>query len=174
MSIGGRVHSNANVYVDPSAEVSFASTLTASGDIYNYHESGYALGGTVLIKDATGTDQAMAGLDSDSPDWASESITRWGGRVRSGETGGDRVELVIDPLQSMATVSLNDQELEPWLMANPSEPSTTTDVKALVRFDVSSSLQDRNQLSIELDLSNHPGASQIVRDVWLEIFAADR
>jgi len=96
MSIGGRVHSNANVYVDPSAEVSFASTLTARGDIYNYHESGYALGGTVLIKDATGTDQAMAGLDSDSPDWASESITRWGGRVRSGETGGDRVELVIE------------------------------------------------------------------------------
>lgn len=96
MTIGGRVHSNTNMYIDPSASVSFASTLTANGEIYNYHESGSEAGGTVLIKDATGTDQAMAGLDSDSPDWTSESIARWDGRVRSGDTGGDRVDLVIE------------------------------------------------------------------------------
>ena len=92
----------------------------------------------------------------------------------TGLTPGDRVELVIDPRQSIATVSLNDQVLETWLGAHPIEPTTATDAKALVRFDVSSCLQDRNQLSIELDLCDNPGAPRIMRDVWLEIFASDR
>lgn len=96
MTIGGRVHSNANVYVDPSGTLSFASTVTANGGIYNRHESGSMSGGAVYVKDAAAIDQAMAGLDSDSPNWSSESIARWDGRVRSGATGGDRIDMVIE------------------------------------------------------------------------------
>ncbi len=98
MQIGGRVHTNSNLFVDPSSELSFLSTVTAHGDIYNTREYGYTTGGTVMIADATGTNQAMAGLDSSSPDWSSEAISRWDGRVRSGDIGADRLDLVIaDP-----------------------------------------------------------------------------
>jgi hypothetical protein len=38
----------------------------------------------------------MAGLDSTSPNWTSDAISRWDGRVRSGEIGGDRVDLLIE------------------------------------------------------------------------------
>ena len=96
MQIGGRVHTNSNLFVDPSSEVSFASTVTANGGIYNTREYGVTVGGAVLIADATGTNQAMAGLDSTAPDWSSEAIARWDGRVRSGDIGGDRLDLVIE------------------------------------------------------------------------------
>ena len=98
MTITGRVHSNSNIYLDPNAagQVSFESSVTADGEIYNTHESGSTSGGTVRIMDSTATYEAMAGLDSDSPTWSSEAITRWDGRVRSGAIGGDRVDLVIE------------------------------------------------------------------------------
>jgi hypothetical protein len=70
--------------------------VTAAGGIYNEHEAGYVNGGTVNIKDVNGINQAMAGLDSSSAGWSSDSIARWDGRVRSGATGGDRINLVIE------------------------------------------------------------------------------
>ncbi len=98
MTIGGRVHSNANIYLDPDAAglVSFDSTVTANGGIYNRHEAGSIAGGGVNIMDSIATYQAMAGLDSDSPSWSSEAISRWDGRVRSGSIGGDRIDLAIE------------------------------------------------------------------------------
>jgi hypothetical protein len=96
MTITGRVHSNGNVFLDPGMQTTFESTVTASGNIYNAHEAGYVSGGAVYIKDSQGADRAMAGLDSSSGSWTSASIERWDGRVRSGETGGDRIDLVIE------------------------------------------------------------------------------
>lgn len=100
MTISGRVHSNSDIYLDPNAGglVSFESTVTANGGIYNTHESGFTAGGGVDIMDSIATYHAMAGLDSDSPTWSSEAISRWDGRVRSGSLGGGRIDLVIaDP-----------------------------------------------------------------------------
>ncbi len=98
MTISGRVHSNSDVYLDPNAGglVSFESTLTTNGGIYNRHEAGYVAGGGVQIMDSTATYQAMAGLDSDSPTWSSDAISRWDGRVRSGSIGADRLDLAIE------------------------------------------------------------------------------
>lgn len=125
MTIGGRVHSNADIYVDPDVEVSFDSTVTANGNIYNRREAGWASGGAVRIQDSTGAYQDMAGLDSDSPTWTSDAISRWDGRVRSGEIGGDRVDLVIeDPSNprliiepGRAADSLPDQAAKLWYSA---------------------------------------------------------
>jgi hypothetical protein len=96
MSISGRIHSNADIYLDPDLQLDLESTVTAFGNIYNAHEAGFVTGGSVIIKDAAGADQPMAGLDSTSPSWTSESISRWDGRVRTAETGADRLDLVID------------------------------------------------------------------------------
>ncbi len=98
-------------------------------------------------------------------------LVRWFGRP-SGLTPSDRVELVIDSLNTTSTVSLNDRKLEPMLVDH-TESSSTTNSKVPVRLDVSAILRDRNQLAIELDLSPTPMASGILRDVWLEIFAED-
>jgi len=96
MTITGRVHSNSNVYLDPGNQLTLESTLTSYGGIYNVHESGSFSGGAVYIKDADGLNQAMAGLGTEDANWTSESISRWDGRVRSGDTGGDRIDLVIE------------------------------------------------------------------------------
>lgn len=96
MTITGRVHSNGNVYLDPNISVTFESTVTTAGAIYNAHEAGYVVGGAVYIEDAEGVNQAMAGLDSPDSNWTSDSISRWDGRVRSADTGGDRIDLVIE------------------------------------------------------------------------------
>ncbi len=100
MTVGGRVHSNADIYLDPAVEVRFDSTLTANGNIYNRSEAGETSTGAVLIQDAAGTFEEMDGLDSESPSWSTDAIGRWDGRVRSGDLGGNRVDLLIsDPTQ---------------------------------------------------------------------------
>jgi len=96
MTIGGRVHSNANVWIDPGSEVSFASTVTSEGGIYNRHESGSFSGGSVRIMDSAGTYANMTGMSSDDPNWSTEAISRWDGRVRDTSLGADRVDLVIE------------------------------------------------------------------------------
>ncbi len=125
MTIGGRVHSNSDIYVDPTVQVAFDSTVTAFGNIYNRREAGWANGGAVRIKDSAGIFQDMAGLDSESATWTSDAISRWDGRVRSGEIGGDRVDLVIeDPTDPRLIIepgragdSLPDQAAKLWYAA---------------------------------------------------------
>jgi hypothetical protein len=96
MTISGRVHTNADIYVDPNSEVSFGSTLIAAGEIYNTHEAGWTAGGIVRIQDSSGTYQNMDGLDSTAGTWSTDAISRWDGRVRSGTIGGNRADLVIE------------------------------------------------------------------------------
>ena len=96
MVIGGRVHSNGDIYLDPSTSLSLNSPITANGDIYNLHRNGSFSGGPVQIRDSAGVYQEMAGLDSNDPNWSAAAIDRWDGRVRSGEIGGNRVDLVIE------------------------------------------------------------------------------
>ena len=96
MVLGGRIHSNGDIYFDPDDSLSISAQVTTSGNIYNRRKQGWASGGTVDIMDSLGVYQAMAGLDSDDPDWSTDAIDRWDGRVRSGDLGGDRVDLVIE------------------------------------------------------------------------------
>lgn len=96
MVIGGRVHSNGDIYLDPSTSLALNSPITTSGDIYNMHRNTSLAGGPVQIQDSMGNYQEMAGLDSGDPNWSADAIARWDGRVRSGEIGGNRVDLVIE------------------------------------------------------------------------------
>ena len=98
MSISGRVHGNGDIYVDPEEDVAFDATVTAHGSIYNLRRNGWASHGAVRIRDAAGVYQEMNGLDSRDPDWSSEAIRRWDGRVRTGDIGAERIDLTIqDP-----------------------------------------------------------------------------
>jgi hypothetical protein len=118
MVIGGRVHSNGDVYLDPGISLSLNSPITTNGDIYNFHRNGSFTGGVVQIQDSTGAYQAMAGLDSDDPNWSAEAIDRWDGRVRSGEIGGHRVDLVIE------------NPTDPHLVIDAGRPADTASDKA--------------------------------------------
>lgn len=102
MTLSGKIHSNRDIYLD-----SDGSTLTidseymyAFGDIYNFRKNnGAQLSGTVLVKvTGTGTYQAMDrgayDLDSNYVNWVSESQSVWGGTVKSGDHGVQRLETI--------------------------------------------------------------------------------
>jgi len=97
MTLGGRVHSNQSIYMNSHNTLRIDSVVTAAEDIFNRRKNdNSAMGGDVEIRDSAGAFQAMAGLDSDDPDWAEDAIDRWDGNVRSGEHDVDRLNLTIE------------------------------------------------------------------------------
>ncbi len=92
---GGRIHSNANIYVGSGAgsTLSVDSKVTSAGNIYNKRlDDGTIPPGAVQFKDGSGVYQAMNPtggpiLDSTNPNWATDSQTRWGGNVKSAVHG---------------------------------------------------------------------------------------
>lgn len=92
MTLGGRVHSNRDMYLGTHATLTVDSYTTAAGNIYYGRKpgSGQDLGveGNINIKDRDGVYRNMKNgdgtyLDSTDPDWVSESLTRWGRGRRS-------------------------------------------------------------------------------------------
>jgi len=86
MTLSGRVHSNADMYLGAGALLTVDSEyVRAFGKIYNRRKDNNTVpAGTVQIKKAgTSTYIAMAGLDSNSATWTAESQTRWLGTVKS-------------------------------------------------------------------------------------------
>jgi Tfp pilus assembly protein PilX len=88
MTLGGRVHTNKNMYLGANTSLSIDSYTTAAGSIIHGRKagSGQALGsGGVFIKDAAGNYQNMENggtwLDSTDPDWVADATSRWGGKV---------------------------------------------------------------------------------------------
>ncbi|MFQ5744341.1 MAG: hypothetical protein ACE5HV_12245 [Acidobacteriota bacterium] len=100
MTLGGRLHSNGDIYIGTGSTVSLNAPVTTNGKIYNFRKDDSTTPpGTVNILDSVGVYQAMAGLDSTDPNWSSQAMDRWDGRVRTGNLGGQRLDLVIeDPL----------------------------------------------------------------------------
>jgi flagellar basal body-associated protein FliL len=95
MTLGGRVHSNRNMYLQAGSDLYIDSYLTAAGDINHGRKPGSGQSSTnnhVWIKDDNGTYQSMRNsdytfLDSYDSDWVDESISRWGGQVEDGNHG---------------------------------------------------------------------------------------
>jgi hypothetical protein len=89
MTVGGPVHCNKSIYIGSGEALNFDSTVTSVGHIYHRRKDGVAMeGGAVRARDAAAVYQEMLNpdgtwLDSDHPDWAAESIARWGGNVAS-------------------------------------------------------------------------------------------
>ncbi|MFQ5743629.1 MAG: PilX N-terminal domain-containing pilus assembly protein [Acidobacteriota bacterium] len=105
MTLNGRVHSNANIYIGSNAVLTVDSAMTSAGDIYNKRKNdGGSMPGTVQIRDSMGVFQAMAGLDSDDPNWQTEALNRWDGNVRSQVHDITRLNLTIEDPTNPRTI----------------------------------------------------------------------
>ena len=98
MDIDGRVHSNADIYIDIDQTMNIRSQVTAAGDIWNYRHDGSTYGGTERIRDGAGNMVSMNGLDSNDADWETNALDRWDGNIRSVDHGIERLNVTIaDP-----------------------------------------------------------------------------
>lgn len=102
MTIGGRMHSNGDMYLGAGASLNINSYVTAAGNIYASRKagSGQTYGtGNVNIKDKDGVYQGMKvgtdWLDSNDSNWVNESLNRWDGRVEDGNHGITELSLPV-------------------------------------------------------------------------------
>lgn len=95
MTLGGRVHTNHDMYLQCENSLYIDSYLSAAGDILHGRKAGSGQSTTtkdVYIKDASGAYQGMKNsdgtfLDANSSDWVNSSLDRWDGRVEDGNHG---------------------------------------------------------------------------------------
>lgn len=125
--IEGWVHSNGDMYVGSHNTLSFDSRITSVGNLFHRRKNdGSVMGGTVRIKDADGNYQSMrlpdgtGSLDSDHPDWAAQSITRWGDRVRNNVHGVPKLRLPIE---------VGEEPHDIIERADPSDSEQLSDIK---------------------------------------------
>jgi hypothetical protein len=104
MTLGGRVHSNRDMYLGTHATLSIDSYTTAAGNVYYGRKpgSGQDLGteGNIMIKDRDGVYQNMKNgdgtyLDSTDPEWVAKSLARWGGEVEDHSHGITELNLPV-------------------------------------------------------------------------------
>jgi hypothetical protein len=103
MTLGGRVHSNSDMYLASENNLKIDSYTTAAGNIFHGRSpvSGMAAAnGDVQIKDANGNYQSMKNadgtwLDAHSANWVNNSISRWGGKVEDKEHGMTELKLPV-------------------------------------------------------------------------------
>jgi Tfp pilus assembly protein PilX len=115
MTLGGRVHSNHNIYLQSDNNINIDSYLTSAGDILHGRKpgSGQGLGtGNVFIKDNNGNYQNMKNtdgtwLDSGSPNWVNNSLSRWGGLVEDANHGITQLDMPV--VRNGATTNLIDR-----------------------------------------------------------------
>ncbi len=102
MTLGGRVHSNHDLYFGAHSGLKVDSWTTAAGDIHHGRKDDPddPMNGDVSIKDRYGVYQSMKNgdgtwLDSNDPDWISESLNRWGGKVEDNSHGMTELNLPV-------------------------------------------------------------------------------
>jgi len=95
MTLGGRVHTNMDMYLQADNSLSIDSYTTAAGNIHHgrHPDSGKSTSyGNVLIMDAVEEYEDMRNgdgswLDSDDEAWVFSSLQRWDGRVEDSAHG---------------------------------------------------------------------------------------
>ena len=102
MTLGGRVHSNGNMYLGSENALYVNSYCTAAGNFYGGRKPGSGQSGNnsdVYIKDNYGNyqDMKISGtyLDSSDPNWVSSSLSRWGGMVEDQSMGMTELNLPV-------------------------------------------------------------------------------
>jgi hypothetical protein len=103
MTLGGRVHSNANMYLASENTLRIDSYTTAAGNVFHGRHPNSGMGsanGDVEIKDASGTYRNMKNadgtwLDSPDADWVDQSISRWNGKVEDASHGMTELNLPV-------------------------------------------------------------------------------
>ena len=95
MTLGGRVHSNQNTYLQAGNNLYINSYLTSAGNIYHGRKPGSGQsvdGGNVYIMDKSSVYENMKNssgtwLDASSADWVNSSLSRWDGNVEDHNHG---------------------------------------------------------------------------------------
>jgi hypothetical protein len=103
MTLGGRVHSNSNIFLQSGDILNIDSYLTSAGNILHGRKDGSGQaesGGDVFVKDRNGVYQNMKNddgtwLDSRSTDWVNSSMTRWGGLVEDRSLGASELNMPV-------------------------------------------------------------------------------
>lgn len=103
MTLGGRVHTNGDMYLGSENVLYINSYCTSAGDFYGGRKPGSGRSGNnsdVYIMDNYGTYQNMREadgtyLDSTDPDWVAESLARWGGLVEDQSHGMTDLNLPV-------------------------------------------------------------------------------
>ena len=121
MTLGGRVHSNHDLYLGARSDLEVNSWTTASGNIYHGRKDDPSddMPADVIIKDKFGAPQGMKNgdgtwLDANDPDWVSESLNRWGGMVEDHSHGITELNLPVvvsgDPIDMIKRGSGGNQD----------------------------------------------------------------
>lgn len=98
MTFTGRIHGNQDIYLNSDGNTLTINSeyLRSAADIFNRTKDGRSMGGRVSIRKAgTGAYFNMAGLDSDSANWLTESQTRWAGTVKSSVHGVTKLAVPV-------------------------------------------------------------------------------
>ena len=103
MTLGGRVHSNGNMYLGSENTLNVNSYCTAAGNFYGGRKPGSGQSGNdshVYIKDNYGNYQDVKNpdgtyLDSNDPNWVANSLSRWGGMVEDQSMGMTELNLPV-------------------------------------------------------------------------------
>lgn len=114
MTLGGRVHSNGDLYIQSGNSLTINSQMTAAGNIYHGRYSGSGQSGAngdVFIMDNFGNPVSMyqSGnwVDAYDDDWVENSLSLWGGRVEDGNHGITELNLPVvrsgDPIDMIKT-----------------------------------------------------------------------
>jgi len=123
MTLGGRVHSNHDLYLGSRASLACDSWTTAANNIFHGRKDdpGDDMPGDVTIKDRFGSYQSMRNgdgtwLDSNDPDWVSESLNRWQGKLEDQSHGMTELNLPVvvsgDPIDMIKRATDNPDSYE--------------------------------------------------------------
>ena len=156
MTLGGRVHSNSDMYLESDNSLKIDSYTTAAGDIFHGRapHSGMAVGTGTVRKSRTPPELTAnmknadnTWLDAQDGDWVTKSIARWDGKVEDKNHGmtelklpvvasGEPVDMInpaagsnADSYENKAGLKILDGQVY-WRRADSSWQNVTTDLKA--------------------------------------------
>ncbi len=99
MTLGGRVHTNGDMYLLTGSDLYIDSYMTAAGNIH-HGIGGITNNNDIWIKDDNDVYESMRNpdgtfLDSNDDDWVNGSLSRWGGRVEDGNHGITELDMPV-------------------------------------------------------------------------------
>ncbi|MBP9733389.1 MAG: hypothetical protein KBD07_03320 [Candidatus Omnitrophica bacterium] len=158
MTFEGRVHTNADIYLETSASLTFDSGITAVGDIFHGRkDSSAAATGNIYVKDSSGDDQNMKNddsswLDSNHDDWLVESQARWSENVKSDVHNTRELNLPLPVTEEVSSIierrALDDSD---------SDLQQKLDYKAQIRI-IDGTIKDQNGSTINFNYCSTGGS----------------
>lgn len=172
MTLGGRVHSNGDTYIQSGNSIMVDSRLTSAGNIFHGPHAGSGIGsatGDVFIMDGSGNPISMyqSGdwIDANYSDWVDESQALWDGMVEDGDHGitelnmpvvrsGDPIDMIKtaaespDSYENKATLKIIDGKAY-QVHGDGSETNITTDLVSLGVISTGSMYDAREARNVE-------------------------